>query len=186
MAHAAIRVRLAAHAHGALPRFLARYRRCTGIQRTLAEARAQRPEAHTTDAGVFRDQGVAGCEPALQSLKAGGIRMAFLANLTPEMLDAGVRNSGLDNLFEPHLSTDRVQAFKPDPRAYQMAVDAFGLRREEIAFAAFGGWDAAGAKAFGYATYWVNRANAPPEELSLPPDATGSDLRGLESFCRYK
>jgi len=125
-------------------------------------------------------------QPVLQSLKAAGIRMALLANLTREMMDAGVRNSGLEDLFEPHLSTDRVQAFKPAPRAYQMGVDAFGLRRDEIAFAAFGGWDAAGAKAFGYATYWVNRANAPLEELSLSPDATGNDLRGLESFCRAR
>jgi 2-haloacid dehalogenase len=37
---------------------------------------------------------------------------------------------------EPHLSTDRVKAFKPDPRAYQMGVDAFKLKKEEIAFAA--------------------------------------------------
>ena len=30
-----------------------------------------------------------------------------------------------------------MQAFKPDPRAYRMGVDAFGMEREEIAFAAF-------------------------------------------------
>ena len=57
------------------------------------------------------------------------------------MLDAAVRNSGLEGILEPHLTTDRVNAFKPDPRAYQMGIDAFGLRREEITFAAFGGWD---------------------------------------------
>jgi len=38
------------------------------------------------------------------------------------------------------LSTDRVRAYKPDPRAYQMGVDAFGLPRDAIAFGAFGGW----------------------------------------------
>jgi 2-haloacid dehalogenase len=87
--------------------------------------------------------------PALQSLKASGMRMALLSNFTPAMLDAAVGNSGLQGIFEPHLSTDRVRAYKPDPRAYQMGIDAFGLKREEIAFAAFGGWDAAGAKVFG-------------------------------------
>ena len=73
------------------------------------------------------------------------------------MLDAVVKNSGLEGFFEGHLCTDKVGVFKPDPRAYQMGVDAFGLKKEEIAFAAFAGWDAAGAKWFGYPTFWVNR-----------------------------
>src|SRR5262245_45436900 len=74
--------------------------------------------------------------PALRHLKEKGIRMAFLANPTAKMLDAVVTNSGLEGLLEAHLSTDRVHAYKPDPRAYQMGIDAFGLGREEIAFAA--------------------------------------------------
>jgi 2-haloacid dehalogenase len=120
--------------------------------------------------------------PALQQLKAAGIRMAFLTNLTDVMLDAVVRNSGLEGFFENHLSTDKVRAFKPDPRAYQMGVDAFGLRKEEIAFAAFAGWDAAGAKWFGYPTFWVNRLNLPVEELGVAPDGVGSGLGDLVKF----
>jgi 2-haloacid dehalogenase len=38
--------------------------------------------------------------PALQQLRDAGIRMAFLANLTDAMLDAVVRNSGLEGYFE--------------------------------------------------------------------------------------
>jgi 2-haloacid dehalogenase len=34
-----------------------------------------------------------------------------------------------------------------------MEIDAFTLKREEILFAAFAGWDAAGAKWFGYPTF---------------------------------
>jgi 2-haloacid dehalogenase len=120
--------------------------------------------------------------PALAQLKAAGIRMAFLSNLTSTMLDAAVRNSGLDGFFENHLSTDKVRAFKPDPRAYQMGVDAFGLKKEEIAFAAFAGWDAAGAKWFGYPTFWVNRLNLPVEELGVAPDGIGSGLGDLVKF----
>jgi 2-haloacid dehalogenase len=120
--------------------------------------------------------------PALRQLKAAGIRMAFLSNFTNTMLDAAVRNSGLEGVFEGHLSTDKVRAFKPDPRAYQMGVDAFGLRKEEIAFAAFAGWDAVGAKWFGYPTFWVNRMNAPVEELGVAPDGIGSGLGDLVKF----
>lgn len=120
--------------------------------------------------------------PALKSLKACGIRMALLSNFTAAMLDAAVQNSGLQGIFEPHLSTDRVRAYKPDPRAYQMGIDMFGLKREEIAFAAFGGWDAAGAKTFGYPTFWVNRMNLPVEELGSAPDASGTTLHDLPNF----
>jgi 2-haloacid dehalogenase len=120
--------------------------------------------------------------PALAQLREAGIRMAFLSNLTGAMLDAAVRNSGLEGFFEDHLSTDKVGAFKPDPRAYQMAVDAFNLRKEEIAFAAFAGWDAAGAKWFGYPTFWVNRLNLPVEELAVVPDGIGSGLGDLVEF----
>jgi 2-haloacid dehalogenase len=120
--------------------------------------------------------------PVLTELKAAGIRMAFLSNLTETMLDAAVKNSNLDGFFEPHLSTDKVKAFKPDPRAYQMGLDAFKLKKEEIAFAAFAGWDAAGAKWFGYPTFWVNRLNTPAEELGAMPDGISSGLGDLVKF----
>ena len=87
---------------------------------------------------------------ALSSFQEAGIRIGFLSNMTAKMLQAGIRNSQLDGAFDHVLSTDRVKAYKPDPRAYQMGTEAFGLKPEEIVFAAFAGWDAAGAKAFGY------------------------------------
>jgi len=119
---------------------------------------------------------------ALKRLKGAGIRMAFLSNFTADMLEAAMKNSALEGIFEPHLSTDRVKAYKPDPRAYQMGIEAFGMAKEEILFAAFAGWDAAGAKRFGYPTFWVNRANAPLEELGVAPDGTGAGLQDLVAF----
>jgi 2-haloacid dehalogenase len=121
---------------------------------------------------------------ALAALKAAGVRMAFLSNLTPRMLDAPLANAGLQAYFEPHLSTDRVRAFKPDPRAYQMGLDAFKLRREEILFVASAAWDVAGAKWFGYPTVWVNRMAAPPEGLGAAPDAEVADLSSLAGLVQ--
>jgi len=121
---------------------------------------------------------------ALKRLKATGVRLAFLSNLTVVMLDQAVKNSGLGGIFDDHLSTDKVRAFKPDPRAYGMAMNAFGLGKEEIAFAAFGGWDAMGAKWFGYPTFWVNRAHAATEELGVTPDGIGNDLNDLVAFVQ--
>jgi 2-haloacid dehalogenase len=120
--------------------------------------------------------------PALRALKADGVRLAFLSNMTRQMLDAGIANSGLEGVFEHVLSTDTIRTYKPDPHAYQMASDAFGLARDEILFAAFAGWDAAGAKSFGFTTYWVNRTNSAAEELGNTADAQGNDLSELRNF----
>src|SRR5690348_13888273 len=38
--------------------------------------------------------------PALTSLKEAGIRLAFLSNFTPAMLNAGIKNSRLEGMFE--------------------------------------------------------------------------------------
>ncbi|MGH8727119.1 MAG: HAD-IA family hydrolase [Burkholderiales bacterium] len=57
---------------------------------------------------------------ALKSLKEAGIRMAFLSNFTPRMLDAGIKSARLEGIFERLLSTDNIKTYKPDPRAYQM------------------------------------------------------------------
>jgi 2-haloacid dehalogenase len=122
--------------------------------------------------------------PTLTTFKDAGVRMAFLSNFSAEMLDANIRGSGLDGLFGDHLSTDRVRAFKPDPRTYRMGIESFKLKREEIVFAAFGGWDAAGAKRFGYPTFWCNRLKLPVEELGVVADSIGSSTVELATFVR--
>src|SRR5688500_19131791 len=65
-----------------------------------------------------------------------------------------------------------------------MSIEAFRLRKTEILFVAFAGWDAAGAKAFGYPTFWVNRLNSPLERLGFFPDAVGKELNDLIDFVR--
>lgn len=122
--------------------------------------------------------------PALQALKSLGMRLAFISNLTPQILNSGIQNAGLQGVFEHVLSTDHIKTYKPDPRAYQMAMDAFKLKREEILFVPFSGWDAAGAKSFGYTTFWVNRLGLPAERLGVTPDAMGKNLTDLVSYVK--
>jgi 2-haloacid dehalogenase len=123
---------------------------------------------------------------AIMKLKASGVRLAFVSNFTRQMLDAGLRNSGLADAFEHICSTDEVKQFKPAAQAYQMAVSAFRLPKEQIVFTAFAGWDAAGAKWFGYPTVWVNRLSAPTEELAATPDATCTNMAGLMEFVNAR
>ena len=63
-----------------------------------------------------------------------------------------------------------------------MALDAFGLRRDQVAFVAFAGWDAAGAAWFGYPTVWTNRLSLPAEELGAAPALIGHNLDDVVRF----
>ncbi|HET8888570.1 MAG TPA: haloacid dehalogenase type II [Candidatus Angelobacter sp.] len=120
--------------------------------------------------------------PALSALSKSGLRLAFLSNLTPHMLQANIKSAGLAGIFEKAISTDQARTFKPDPRAYQLGIDSLGLQRNEILFVAFAGWDAAGASLFGYQTFWVNRLKLPAEKLGAVPDASGVSLPDLLRF----
>lgn len=141
------------------------------------------PEKREQLTGAYRQMNVwPDAERPLLALKAAGIRLAFLSNATHAMLSDGVKRAGLDNVFERILSTDAIKTYKPDPRAYRMAIDALRLKKEEILFVPFAGWDAAGAKAFGYRTFWVNRLGLPAERLGVVPDGTGQSLNDLLRF----
>jgi 2-haloacid dehalogenase len=125
-----------------------------------------------------------GVAEGLSSLHSSGIRLAFLANWTPHMLAACTKAAGLESFFEHRLSTDTIKTYKPDPRAYAMAPKAFGLPTEDILFAAFGGWDAVGAKTFGFPVFWFNPGHQPVEELGAAPDAIGTSFADLVTFLQ--
>ncbi|MBG0800631.1 haloacid dehalogenase type II [Methylocystis sp. H4A] len=140
------------------------------------ETRDQLLHAYLT-LGVWPD-----ARPTLQGLRSAGVRLALLSNLTPDMLKGSITTSGLEGVFEHVLSTDRAKTYKPSPDAYRLGVDAFGLAENQILFVAFAGWDAAGAKAFGYPTFWVNRLGLPSEELGSKADAEGKSLADLTAY----
>jgi 2-haloacid dehalogenase len=120
--------------------------------------------------------------PALELIRRSGVRLAILSNFTPRMLDVNIVSAGLHGLFEQVLSTNQVKSYKPDPLAYQIGVDALKIRRDEVLFVAFAGWDAAGAKLFGYPTFWMNRQQLPQEEMGVSPDGSGETMRDLVTF----
>lgn len=150
---------------------------CDALQLDLTAAKRERLMNAWLDLGAWPD-----VLPVLRTVKAAGIRLALLTNFTAAMQDANLRNAGLDDFFEARLTTDSVGAFKPDPRSYQMGLDHFGLPRGAIAFVAFGGWDAVGAKRFGYPVYWCNRLSQPAEQLDVVADRVAGTLSELPAF----
>ncbi len=103
--------------------------------------------------------------------KLAGFSRVILSNGTPAMLEAVVRHNRLEGQFDHILSVDELKIYKPHPAVYQLAVDRLGLAKENIAFVSSNGWDVAGAKAFGFTVYWLNRPGAPVEELGVQPEA---------------
>jgi 2-haloacid dehalogenase len=122
----------------------------------------------------------------LKKLKASGVKIITIANFSKKMLQANADNAGVADLFDELLSTEVNGTYKPDPKAYALGMQRLGLKKEEVVFAAFGGWDAYGAKNFGYPTYWVNRFNLPEEKLGLRADGTSGGFQGLLNFVLDK
>jgi 2-haloacid dehalogenase len=121
-------------------------------------------------------------QSALEALKRAGLVLAPLTNFSPAMIESLLVRAGMRGTFDAILSTDRAQTYKPDPRAYELGPCVLGVPREAIAFAAFGGWDAAGARWYGFPTFWVNRLGVPKEELFPGPNATGATLGELVTW----
>jgi len=100
--------------------------------------------------------------------KFSGKKLAILSNGSPDMLDPLVAQSGLS--FDAVLSVDALKVYKPAPEVYQLAVDRLGVAKQDIGFVSSNGWDAVGAKSFGFEVNWINRSNAPVERTGFPPD----------------
>lgn len=119
---------------------------------------------------------------ALRRLKASGIKIITISNFSQEMLRSNADRAGITALFDELLSTEVNGTYKPEPNAYELGMQRLNLKKEDILFAAFGGWDAYGAKTFGYTTYWVNRFNLPLEKLGVQADQSSNNMEGLLNF----
>ncbi|MBC7608182.1 MAG: haloacid dehalogenase type II [Polaromonas sp.] len=118
----------------------------------------------------------------LAALKAKGLVTGILSNGDPAMLDVAVKSAGLGDLLDHIISVDPLRKYKTDPDAYALGEKACGLPASQIAFVSCNSWDALAATWYGYQTLWVNRANAPFEELGTQPTRSGSSLRDVLAF----
>jgi 2-haloacid dehalogenase len=92
-------------------------------------------------------------------------KLAILSNGSPAMLDALVKNSGLDRVLDAVISVDASKIFKPSPEAYALIETRLGIAPAEVLFISSNPWDACGAKAFGLKVAWIERVS--PEAMAL-------------------
>ena len=100
---------------------------------------------------------------ALAALK--GNKLAILSNGSPEMLNALVKNTGLDRVLDATLSVDPKKVFKPAPDAYTLIEEELGVAPHEVLFVSSNPWDACGAKSFGLNVAWIERVM--PDSMAL-------------------
>ena len=94
-----------------------------------------------------------------------GRKLAILSNGSSGMLNALVRNTGLDRVLDATISIDAKKIFKPAPDAYALIESTLGVRPAEVLFVSSNPWDACGAKAFGLNVAWIERVT--PEAMAL-------------------
>ena len=92
-------------------------------------------------------------------------KLAILSNGSTGMLNALVRNSGLDRVLDAVISVDSKRIFKPSPDAYTLIESALGTPPAEVLFVSSNPWDACGAKALGLNVAWIERVT--PEAMVL-------------------
>ena len=115
----------------------------------------------------------------LEELKKKSIKLAILSNGTPSLLSNLVKNSNLENLFDDVFSIEEVKIYKPDPKVYDIPINKYKVKKEEITFLSANTWDVSGGGNYGYNAIWVNRTNNVFDKLDYKPKNEVKNLREL-------
>jgi 2-haloacid dehalogenase len=120
--------------------------------------------------------------PALKRLAVEEITLGVLSNGDPGLVEESLHGAGLDEYFDVLLSADQARAYKTAPAVYELGPLTLGHPPQELLLVSGNGWDAIGAKWYGYRSYWVNRSAAPAERLGAMPDGVGASLEDAVDF----
>ena len=120
----------------------------------------------------------------LTTLKANNIQTGILSNGSKQMLNSAVVSANLENYLDKIISIDGIEIYKPDPKVYQMVIDQFNCKIEEVLFISSNGWDIAGASKFGFTTLWVNRNLIPKDRLTFMPNKITNNLSTIPNILK--
>jgi len=120
----------------------------------------------------------------LTTLKANNIQTGILSNGSNQMLNSAAVSANLKNYLDKIISIDGIEIYKPDPKVYQMVIDQFNCKIEEVLFISSNGWDIAGASKFGFTTLWVNRNLIPKDRLTFMPNKITNNLSTIPNILK--
>ena len=115
----------------------------------------------------------------LNKLKKKDFKLAILSNGTPSLLGNLVKNNNLENIFDDIFSIEEVGIFKPDSKVYELPVNKYKIKKDEILFLSANTWDVSGGGNYGYNSVWVNRNKNIFDNLDYQPLDEIHDLSEL-------
>ena len=105
----------------------------------------------------------------LENLKKKEMKLSILSNGTPELLNELVASNKLDAIFDDIFSIEEVRIYKPDSKVYDLPVNKYKIKPDEIIFLSANTWDVSGGGNYGYNSVWVNRNNTVFDNLDYKP-----------------
>jgi 2-haloacid dehalogenase len=105
----------------------------------------------------------------LENLKKKEMKLSILSNGTPELLNELVDSNKLDAIFDDIFSIEEVRIYKPDSKVYDLPVNKYKIKPNEIIFLSANTWDVSGGGNYGYNSVWVNRNNTVFDNLDYKP-----------------
>ena len=105
----------------------------------------------------------------LKLLKEKNFKLAILSNGTPSLLNDLVKSNNLNNLFDDLFSIEEVKIYKPHPKVYDLPIEKYKIKKNEVVFLSANTWDVSGAGNYGYQSIWVNRNNNIFDNLDYKP-----------------
>ena len=105
----------------------------------------------------------------LKTLKEKKFKLAILSNGTPLLLNELVKSNKLENIFDDLFSIEQVEIYKPDSKVYDMPIQKYHIKKNEVAFLSANTWDVSGGGNYGYNSIWVNRNNSIFDKLDYVP-----------------
>ena len=105
----------------------------------------------------------------LENLKKKDIKLSILSNGTPELLNTLVVSNKFDTIFNDIFSIEEVKIYKPDSTVYDLPVNKYKIKPNEIIFLSANTWDVSGGGNYGYNSVWVNRNNTVFDNLDYKP-----------------
>ena len=115
----------------------------------------------------------------LKKLKQSNYKLAILSNGTPDLLNELVVSNQLKDIFDDIFSVEEAGIFKPDSKVYDLPINKYNIKKNEVLFLSANTWDVSGAGNYGYNTVWVNRNNNIFDKLDFEPNQQISNLSEL-------
>ena len=106
----------------------------------------------------------------LNKLKEKKYKLSILSNGTPNLLKQLVATNDLENIFDDIFSIEQAGVFKPDSKVYDIPINKYKIKKNEIVFLSANTWDVSGAGNYGYNSVWLNRNDNVFDKLDYLPE----------------